>query len=182
MKSNDQKTNAFVILAGSVAALVGTLLVWFELSDATSSETLKGIELSPGLGAAALAAVGIIMGVVLFVRGGKTGGKGSSVTTVVLMAFVLIIAAYSSFAPGDSLASLAAEDVGELYGISSELAEQAINDAVDSGALEVGAGIGAYLSAIGSLLALAGGIMGITRSKQIRQSVQAPAASEPMNA
>jgi hypothetical protein len=70
-----------------------------------------------------------------------------------------------------------ASSVSEQFGVSEEEAKEAIRSAVESGQLEVASGPGAWVSTIGALAALVGGILGV-RALPKRQAV----AGQPMAA
>lgn len=177
----DQKTPAILTLLAGVLAIVSAFPNWYTLGDSDGTLEFKGIESSAGAGTAGIGMILLITGIVLGVRGAKSGGKASSVVTLVFACLALFASGYSVGAPGDAIAQFESNDVAEIYGISDDEAQAIIQEAVDSGELEVSAELGAYIALAPSLLGIAAGIMGIKRSKKIKegQSVVAPSAPPP---
>ena len=172
---------AALILAGSILAIAGVLLDWHVLSGQGGGKTFKGTDTSAGLGTIGLAGVAAIFGIVLLVRGARTGGRGSSITAVVLTAIALLASAYSAFAPQEAITQFEANDVSETIGVSESEAKALLEQAFDAGTLEATAEVGTYVSAGGSLLALIGGVLGIMYARERRRAQAAgpPEASTP---
>jgi len=174
----DQKTPALLTLLAGVLAIASAFPNWYTLGDSDGSLEFKGIESSAGAGTAGIGMILIITGIVLWVRGARSGGKAASVVTLVFACLALFASGYSVASPGDAIAQFEASDVAETYGLSDDEAQEIIQDAVDSGELEVSAELGAYIALVPSFLGIGAGIMGIKRSTKIKEggTMVAPAA------
>jgi hypothetical protein len=170
-------TAAAVVLGGAVLALVGMFVTWFELTSAGQATTYVGTDSTAGAGTAGFSVVLIIAGILLFVRSRKGLGRGWAIATIVIAAFVTFLVVYSAAAPEDSVVQFEASSVSEQFGVSEEQAKEAIRSAVKSGQLQVASGPGAWVSAVGALVALVGGILGV-RALPKRGVV----AAQPMSA
>lgn len=169
--------------SGMLAALAGVgmvavgFLTWYELSDSSSSETIKGLDTSAGLGVLAFGVVALVAGLVLFARGPASGGKASSWVITVVSVLAFIAAAYTAFAPEQALVSFEASSVAETYGISDNQAEAILELAIEQGDLEAKAGLGAFLALAPTLLGSIAGIQGIKNAK--RRGAEAAVAAAP---
>ena len=172
---------AALILGGSALAIVGVFLEWHVLSGSRGSESFNGIDTTAGIGTLGLAAVAAIFGIILLVRGARTGGRGSSITAVVLLAIALLASAYSAFAPEAAITQFEANDISETFGVSATEAKLLLEQAFANGSLQASAEIGTYVSTGGSLIGLIGGILGILFARKRRQGVATspPAATTP---
>jgi hypothetical protein len=176
----NQNTAGALVLGGGVLAVVAGFLDWAKFVEEGAATTmLKGTDLNAGSAALGLGAVLIIFGIILLVRGKTTGGKGSSITAIVLAAFLLFAAAYSALAPGDAVAQFEASDLAESAGVSESQAKAFLQQGIDSGQFEVTTSIGAWVGTAGGVLALVGGIIGVATVKKIRGAAQPPAAAAP---
>lgn len=162
------------IAAGGIVAIVGALLTWFEIGGAGAD--LKGTEISVGLGTLGAGILAVVAGGILWARAPRTGGRGWSITALIVGIVVLIIGAYAAFAPEDALSQFAATDVAEELGVSEAAAEAAIEQAIATGVITVSAGIGAYVVAVGGLIGTLGGVLGIGYA---RRHAPAPVADQP---
>lgn len=175
MNESNQKTAGILMLVAGAGAIASALFDWYELADATTTETFKGTESSAGMGALGLGIGLLIAAAVLMTRGRRTGGKGSSVTAIVLSLLILFASGYSVASPGDAVASFEKSDISETYGISEAQAEAVVKDAVDSGALDVSAELGAIVGLVAALLGTLAGGIGVRQAKRIREeSAAAP--------
>ncbi|MGH2754517.1 MAG: hypothetical protein ACRDLB_08790 [Actinomycetota bacterium] len=184
--ARDQSIPAALILVGGLLSIIAGFLSWMDFSpEGDPTTTFKGTDLTAGTGTLGFGVVLLILGIVLYVRGRQSGGKGVSIAAIVFAALVLFAAGYSSVAPGDALAEFESSSVAEEYNIDEDLAKAAINAGLDEGNIEVTSQIGAWLATLAGALALAGSIMGVARSKQIKASQAAtttpvqPAAPPP---
>ena len=111
-------------------------------------------------------------------RSRSGGGRGWSIAAIVVGVFVAFIAFYAAIAPESSLPFFEAQTVSEQLGVPQDVAGQALQRAIDAGTIEVSGGVGSWVSAIGSLLVIAGGIVG---ARKMRESVApaSPAAMPP---
>ena len=180
---NLQKTPGLLAIAAGVLALVAGILDWYELTTADGTTTYKGTETSAGLATIGFGVILLVCGIVLLVRGAKSGGRASSVIAIIMSLFILFCAVYSVTSTGDALASFESSDVGEQFGIPQELAEIQIKAAFDRGDMSADPMAGAYVGILPGALGLLAGIMGLRAGKKIRAGARvepAPAvASEP---
>ena len=183
-RASNQSTPAALILVGGLAATIAVALSWIDFSEPGAGETtFSGTDLGAGVLSAVLGVILIIMGGVLFARGGRTGGRGSSVTAIVLGAFVLFAGGYTALSPADSIVSFEASDLAEAEGVSEGIAKDFLEEGFASGSLTADALIGPWIAAAGGLLALLGGILGAANSRRIKEeqaaAAPAPSAGEP---
>ncbi|MFP5299414.1 MAG: hypothetical protein ACLGHL_10550 [Actinomycetota bacterium] len=174
-QGTDQKLTAGAAALAGVGAIAAALLNWYEMSSGADSEIISGLESSAGMGTLGLGIVMLVCAAVLALRGSAAGGKASSVVLLIAAVLALFASGYSAASPGDAIASFESSDVAEIYGISDEEAEVLIKQAIAAGDLEVSAQSGAMLAVGPSLLGVIAGIMGIRRSKQIREAASGPA-------
>jgi len=185
--ARDQSTPAILVIAGGLIGIVAGFLDWMDFAPSDGeATTFKGTDLTAGTGALGLGVALLVLGIILYVRGGRTGGKGVSIAVIVLAAFVLFAGGYSALSPGDALAEFESSSVAEEYDIDDDVAKAAIKAGIEAENIEVSALAGAWVATAAGLLAFVGGIMGVRRSKQIResgttstQSAESPAAPPP---
>lgn len=151
---------------GGIVTLIGSLLAWFQLSGGSDRLDLKGTDFSAGVGAAGLGVLVALAGIVMFLRAGRSSGKGWSIVAIVAASFVLIIGLYAAFSPESAIPSLAAEDVATAISVSETQAEAILEQWFATGALSATSQVGAYVVAAGAAAALAGGILGVRRSRK----------------
>lgn len=173
-----QKRTGLLALLAGVGLIAAAIPTWFELTDSSGTEVIKGTDSTAGMGTLGLGAIVLVAAIVLYVRGPVSGGKASSWVITVAAAFALLASGYSVASPGDAIASFESSGVAELYGISDDEAEFLIKQAVNSGELEVEAKTGAMLAIAPSVLGLIAGITGIRNAKK-RAVPAAPAAPAP---
>jgi hypothetical protein len=181
---NNQSTAAGLILVGGLAAAVSAALSWIDFTEAGApDQTFKGTDLSAGLGSVFFGVVLIVIGAVLFARGARTGGRGGSITAIVMAAFIVLAAGYTALSPADSLVSFEASDVAEFNQVSESIAKAFMEEGFASGSLTADALIGPWIALAGGLLALVGGIIGVGNARKIREqnaaAAPAPSAAEP---
>ena len=173
-ESQGQSRAGMMIIVGGALAIVALFLDWINFeAQGQDAGALKGSDLSAGTASFVIGIVLVILGIVLFVRGSKTGGKGVSIAAIVLSVFVLLFGAYSAFAPEDSLAEFEASDVAEQVGISEDLAKAFLKEGFTSGQLSASTLIGSYIATAAGAIALAGSIMGVSQAKKIRAGLGA---------
>ncbi|HEY7876470.1 MAG TPA: hypothetical protein VIG64_15250, partial [Actinomycetota bacterium] len=96
--NRSNNTPAALILAGGALATISAVLGWHDFVAPGRTDTLKGTDLTSGLGTVVFGVVLIVIGAVLFGRG-RSGGRGGAITAIVLGAIVLFVGAYSAFSP-----------------------------------------------------------------------------------
>ena len=176
----DQSKPALLVIAGGVIAIVAVFLNWLEFSpEGEPSTTFKGMDLTAGAGALVFSALVLLFGIILFVRGPKTGGRAVSIAAIVMALFVLFAAGYSAASPGDALAEFESANVAEQYDIDEDLAKVAIEEGLENENIEVSALIGAWIGTAGAAIALAGSIMGVARSGKVKRAAAATAPAAP---
>jgi hypothetical protein len=158
--STSKSTPAALILAGGALATVSAVLGWHDFTAPGRSDTLKGTDLTSGLGTVLFGVVLIVIGAVMFGRKGS-GGRGGPITAIVMSAIVLLVGGYSALAPEKAITSFEANDVADDLDISEAEATAALEEGFESGQLEATALVGAWVAAVGGLLGLVGGIMGV---------------------
>ncbi|HEX6230803.1 MAG TPA: hypothetical protein VF029_03745 [Actinomycetota bacterium] len=174
-ETRNQRLAGGLVVAGGVLAVIAGFLGWADFAPAdAAARKFRGVELSAGVGSLALGVALVIVGAVLFARGGRTGGRGASITAIVFAAPVLLAAGYSAVAPADALREFQDGAVAGEWGISSGIS-RTIEAAFARGGVEVAALVGSWVAAVGGLLALAGGIAGLIRSRRIRGQAEAAA-------
>ena len=85
----NQNVPAILTLAGGVLATVSGFLGWVDFTFEGQTEASKGTDLNAGLLAMVLGVVLIVMGALLLGKAGRGGGRGASITAIVLSLFVL---------------------------------------------------------------------------------------------
>ena len=176
--TGDQKVAGGLVLVGGAVAAASAFLDWTDFAPADGdATTFLGTDLTAGLATLAFGAVVAIAGLFLLARGRRTGGRGASIVAIVFAALVLFAAGYSAAAPGDALAEFESSRVAEEYGISDDVAKEAIKAGLEAENIEVSALIGSWVGTGGGVLALLGGIVGVARSGRIRR--QRSAAASP---
>ena len=179
-RKEGQSKAALMVLAGAAIAIVAVFFNWLEFSpEGDPSTTFKGMDLTAGAGALVFSIGVLVFGVILLVRGSKTGGKGAAITAIVLAAFVLFAAGYSAASPGDALAEFESSNVAEQYDISDDLAKAAIEEGLKTENIEVTALIGAWVGTVGAALAMAGAIFGVARSGKVKREAAAATPAAP---
>jgi amino acid transporter len=181
--SNQNAAGGLTLVGGLIAA-ISVALSWIDFTEAGAADrTFKGTELNAGSMALVGGIVLIIFGIILLVRGARTGGRGSAITAIVIAAFVLGAGAYTALSPADSLVSFEASDVAEFNDVSESIAKAYMEEGFASGDLTADALIGPWVAAAGGLIALLGGILGVANARRIREqqaaAPPAPSAAEP---
>jgi hypothetical protein len=175
--TGDQKIAGVLTLVGGALAAGAAFLDWTDFApqdgDAT---TFVGTDLTAGLATLAFGVVLVVVALFLFARGGRTGGRGASILAIVFAALVLFAAGYSAIAPGDALAEFESSRVADEYGISDEVAKEAIKTGLEAENIDVSALVGSWAGSAGGVLALLGGVVGVARSGRIRKRRAAVAA------
>ena len=182
--SANQNAAGGLVLVGGLLAAVAAALDWIDFSEAGASDlTFKGTELGAGSLSVVLGVVLIILGIVLYARGARTGGRGASITAIVLGGFVLAAAGYTAISPSDSLVTFEASDVAEFNDVSESIAKAYMEQGFADGSLTADALIGPWVAAGGGLLALIGGILGVGNARKVKEQQAAagpaPSAAEP---
>ena len=167
-EAKDQKAAGGLVVAGGVLATIAGFLDWadFAPTDAAAT-TFRGVDLSAGVGSLAFGVALVIVAIFLFARGGRTGGRGASITAIVFALPILIAAGYSAVAPADALVEFQSSRVAAEYGISSEVT-RTIEAGLELGNVDVSALVGPWVATVGGLLGLVGGIAGLARSRRVR--------------
>ena len=176
---NPQKTPGLLAIAAFVTAIVSGILNWYELTTEQATSSYKGTETTAGLATIGFGVILLICGIVLLVRGARSGGRASSIVAIISGLFILFCAVYSVASTGDALASFESSDVGEQYGIPDELAELQIKAAFDSGDMSAEPLTGAYVGIVPGALGLVAGIMGVRAAKKIRRGSEVSPTSSP---
>src|SRR6266508_2717839 len=158
-----------VLLLRAILVIVSGFLAWFGLTFAGGSDDLKGFDLTMGVGAVVISAVVLILAILVIVGVGR---RALSITAIVLSAILLIIGAYAAFDPEGAITSFEAGSVADEFGITQAQAEAALEQAFANGDLSATGDIGAYVAAIGSLLALSAAIWGTATYKKDRKSTR----------
>jgi hypothetical protein len=177
-QTKDQSKPALLLLAGAFIAIVAAFLDWMDFSPQDDpTTTFKGTDLTAGAGTLGIGFVLLVLGVILLLRGSKSGGKAVSIIAIIAAAFVLFAAGYSAVSPGDALAEFESNSVAEQYDIDEDLAKAAIKQGLEDDNIEVTALIGTWVATIGGAIALAGAIIGVARSGKVKAAAAATAGS-----
>ena len=171
-------TASILLLVGSVVTFAGAFLQWFDMTTPQGSSAFNGVDSTAGAATAGLGAVLIALAALQWWRSRSGNGRGWSIAAIVVGAFVAFVAFSAAIAPESSLPFFEAKTVSEQLGVSEEVAAQALQQAIDAGRIEVSGGVGGWVSAVGSVLVLAGGIIG---ARKLREPVvtSSPAAVPP---
>ena len=96
-ETNNQKAAGGLVVVGGVLATVAGFLDWadFAPTDA-AARTFRGVDMSAGVGSIAFGVALVFVAIFLFARGGRTGGRGASITAIVFALPILIAAGYSA--------------------------------------------------------------------------------------
>ena len=171
-------TASVLLLVGAVTTFVGAFLEWFDMTTPQGSKTFNGVDSTAGAATAGFGAVLIALAAVQWWRSRSGNGRVVSIIAIVVGAFVAFIAFYAAIAPETSLPFFEAQTVSEQLGVSEEAASQALQQAIDAGTIEVSGGVGGWVSAIGSVHVLAGGIVG-ARKMRSGMVTTSPASAVP---
>jgi hypothetical protein len=164
---------ALALIGGLLVAVAG-VLTWFQLTGVEGTVAIKGNDFSVGIGTSAIGVISAIAGIIIWFRGPATGAKAWAITVIVLGASIVLIGGGSTFTPETALTNYAAGDVGETLGISETEAKAALENAFETGTLSATAEIGSVLVLGGGLLALVGGIAGVSFAKRRRAAAMPP--------
>jgi hypothetical protein len=180
-QSDGQRVAAGLVAAAAGFAIASGFLRWAEFAPAEgASTTFRGLDLSAGGGSVACGVALVVVAMLLFARGARTGGRWASITAIVLSAVVLLAAGYSSVAPADALMEFQDNRAASAFGLSGEVAE-IIEEGLARGPAEVTSLVGSWVATVGGLLGIVGGIVGVARAGRIRRRgvVDEPAPSIP---
>lgn len=175
---NPQTQPAAIIIIGSIVAAASTALVWMKL-EAPDTETVeaKGLDLDAGMAVILFSVIAVVLAIIQLLRGATGRGRGQAIANIVMTAIVAAMAVWVLASPADVFAAQAADDVAEEVGISEDLAEAAIKDGVDAGAVDVTAQLGAFGALAGGLIGLVGSIMGLRKAPKV--ATTAPGVGTP---
>jgi hypothetical protein len=167
-------TAVAALVVGGGVVVVGAILEWFSLSSGGESESVAGTDFSVGLGVLVFGVLAALSGLLLWLRSKRGARRGWAIAGIVFAVLMLIVSGWTAFAPESALAQFAAADVSEQLGVSESAAKAAIEAAIDQGLLSASAGIGAFVSLVGSVVALIGGILGARAIRKGRMTAPVP--------
>ena len=168
-----------LMVLGGVLTVIGSFLTWFKVTAAGQSGDLKGTDINTGVAVIVFGLLVLVAGILVSVRAARTGGRGWSITALVVSIFITIIGLWSAVAPEGALTSLAKSDVAELVGISEAQAEAALEQAFATGVLNATSAIGTWIVFVGGALGLLGGILGIAFAGKRRRTATTATAAPP---
>jgi hypothetical protein len=161
------------VLGGALMAL-GSFLAWAEVSGGGTSVSARGVDGSDGYVTLVAGLVAVVAGIVM--------ARGTTRMLAVLMIIAGIVGGgiglYDALTAKDSVLDAAAEELAPDFGASAQEVRTVLDQAIDAGQLSVSISAGLYVVIGGSVVALAGGILGLRGSGEtaIPGQTAAPAA------
>ena len=165
------------MVLGSALVIGSTFLIWFTFTaTGFGSQDVKGIgneegALSMALGAIGLAAIVLVLGLILAIRG---RGRGLAIGGAIVSVFLLFVGGYASFATEQAIVAFEAKEFGEAGGISESEAKRQLEEAFERNLFEATPGVGAYVAFGGAVLAMVGSIAGIAMGGRKAEVAYAP--------
>ena len=141
-------------IVGGALLAVGSFLSWAEVSGGGVSVSAKGIDGSDGwitLGAGVLA---IVVGIAGMARGGR---RALAVLAIIAGLVGGGLGVYDAMTAEDSVLDAAAEEIAPQLGATAEEVRGLLDDAIDSGQLDISIAFGLYIVIAGGVIALVGG-------------------------
>jgi hypothetical protein len=158
-------------IAGGALMALGSFLAWAEVSGGGTSVTAKGVNGSDGY-------VTLVAGLVAVVAGiAMAKGTKRVLAVVVILAGIVGggIGLYDALTAKDSVLDAAAQELAPTFGASAQQVRTVLDQAIDSGQLNISISIGLYVVIAGGFVALAGGILGLRGSGEPALSGQTAA-------
>jgi hypothetical protein len=158
-------------IAGGALMALGSFLAWAEVSGGGTSVTAKGVNGSDGY-------VTLVAGLVAVVAGiAMAKGTKRVLAVVVILAGIVGggIGLYDALTAKDSVLDAAAQELAPTFGASAQQVRPVLDQAIDSGQLNISISIGLYVVIAGGFVALAGGILGLRGSGEPALSGQTAA-------
>ena len=169
-----------LMLVGGLAAVGAVFLEWYTPADPQpGEEKLTGLQTLSGLSVLVLGGIIVLLGIVHLVRG---RGRGLAVAGLILGILVTAAGAYTSFLPESAFLKVDADRIAKSNDVSDEeLGEfkSFLEEAFDSGLLNIKPGIGAYVALGGGLIALVGGLLGAASRRPLATPAAYPTAAYP---
>jgi hypothetical protein len=180
MESSAQRgapVGAVIAIVGGVLLAVGSFLSWAEVTGGGVSVTAKGIDGSDGYLTLAAGAVAILVGLAGLRMGRRLFGVLALVAGLLGGGFGL----YDALTAEDSVLDAAAEEIAPQFGVSVDEVRTILDEAIDSGQLDISISIGLIIVIAGGAIAAIGGVLMLARGAGPAAST-AEAPAEPAHA
>jgi hypothetical protein len=161
------------LILGGALGVVSAFLDWFDVTNlGGATDAVKGTDTAMGLGTIAFAAVALILGIVLAVRG---RGRGVAIAGLVISIILLIVSGYASFATEEAIVSFESGTIADdSPGITENQVKVFLETGFADGSLSAKASVGAYVALAGSVIALLASIAGIVMGGRKPEVAYAP--------
>jgi len=164
---------ALLAIVGGALAAVGSFLAWASVSAAGQQVSAKGTDGSDGY-------ITLVAGIILLLYGvarltGNAMGTKKAMAVIAIVAGLVAggVAVYDAVTAKERVLDEAASQVASSAGVSKTAARALLDQAVDSGQVDISLSIGIFIVIAGGALGLVGGVMGFGSS-----AASAPAMPE----
>ena len=160
-QSRPPAAGGIITAIGGILVLVSSFPIWGRVAEANGPRhtdvKASGIVLIAGI---VILAIGVLMVAI------RSRGARIALAIVAIIGGVLaILASVAYVGTKDTIINTVADKAADEQGVPHKPVEDSLKRAVDSGAITVSTGLGAYLALGGGVLALVGGVVGLRKGR-----------------
>jgi hypothetical protein len=157
---------ALLAIVGGALAAVGSFLAWASVSAAGQQVSAKGTDGSDGY-------ITLVAGIILILYGvarltGNAMGTKKAMAVIAIVAGLVAggVGVYDAVTAKERVLDEAASQVASSAGVSKTAARALLDQAVDSGQVDISLSFGIFVVIAGGVLGLVGGVMGLGSSRE----------------
>jgi hypothetical protein len=164
--SRGSSTVVLLAIVGGALAAVGSFLAWASVSAAGQQVSAKGTDGSDGYITLVAGIILILYGVARLTSNAMGTKKAMAVIAIVAGLVAGGVGVYDAVTAKERVLDEAASQVASSAGVSKTAARALLDQAVDSGQVDISLSFGIFVVIAGGVLGLVGGVMGLGSSRE----------------
>jgi hypothetical protein len=164
--SRGSSTVVLLAIVGGALAAVGSFLAWASVSAAGQQVSAKGTDGSDGYITLVAGIILILYGVARLTSNAMGTKKAMAVIAIVAGLVAGGVGVYDAVTAKERVLDEAASQVASSAGLSKTAARALLDQAVDSGQVDISLSFGIFVVIAGGVLGLVGGVMGLGSSRE----------------
>jgi hypothetical protein len=164
--SRGSSTVVLLAIVGGALAAVGSFLAWASVSAAGQQVSAKGTDGSDGYLTLVAGIILILYGVARLTSNAMGTKKAMAVIAIVAGLVAGGVGVYDAVTAKERVLDEAASQVASSAGVSKTAARALLDQAVDSGQVDISLSFGIFVVIAGGVLGLVGGVMGLGSSRE----------------